>query len=183
MNNNIEKLIHEKKIPEQLKEYFANSNRGRRFINENMIEDMEELYIHYSALYYFDETEFSAFIISSLERGSEHSAYYYYLKKILDNNLDLLSKDKNKTNIDFNRIDLDEIFEEVQSQFNTNLKFLYNKDYDNLDILTTYILLGKLNLISDLSEDHTYRYIYEASKDGLEAKMKELNIHLIIEKQ
>lgn len=81
LKNNIEDYIQEKNIPGQLKKYFITSIRGKSFIDEGMLAEIEELYIYYSSLYYFDETEFSSYIITTLERGSEHTAYYYYLKK------------------------------------------------------------------------------------------------------
>lgn len=106
LDDKINNLIKEKNMPSQLKDYFQNSKRGKKFINEQMLESIEELYIYYSALYLFDETEFSAFTISTLERGSEHSAYYYYLKKILDNQTELLPKTRDKNYINGNKVDI-----------------------------------------------------------------------------
>ena len=175
MKNNIDDYIQEKNIPGQLKQYFITSIRGKSYIYEAMLDEIEELYIYYTALYYFDETEFSSYIITTLERGSEHSAYYYYLKKILDNNLELQSKDNSKTFLKINNINLDELFKEITIAFNKHLKDVYNNDFEKIDLLTTFILLGKLELISNLTEDQSYRYVYEAGRAGLETKIENIS--------
>lgn len=175
MKNNIDDYIQEKNIPEQLKQYFITSIRGKNYIDKAMLDEIEELYIYYTALYYFDETEFSSYIITTLERGSEHSAYYYYLKKILDNNLELQSKDNSKTFLKINNINLDELFKEITIAFNKHLKDVYNNDFEKIDLLTTFILLGKLELISNLTEDQSYRYVYEAGRAGLETKIENIS--------
>lgn len=175
MKNNIDDYIQEKNIPGQLKQYFITSIRGKSYIDEAMLDEIEELYIYYTALYYFDETEFSSYIITTLERGSEHSAYYYYLKKILDNNLELQSKDNSKTFLKINNINLDELFKEITIAFNKHLKDVYNNDFEKIDLLTTFILLGKLELISNLTEDQSYRYVYEAGRAGLETKIENIS--------
>lgn len=175
MKNNIDDYIQEKNIPEQLKQYFITSIRGKSYIDKAMLDEIEELYIYYTALYYFDETEFSSYIITTLERGSEHSAYYYYLKKILDNNLELQSKDNSKTFLKINNINLDELFKEITIAFNKHLKDVYNNDFEKIDLLTTFILLGKLELISNLTEDQSYRYVYEAGRAGLETKIENIS--------
>lgn len=175
LKNNIDDYIQEKNIPEQLKQYFITSIRGKNYIDKAMLDEIEELYIYYTALYYFDETEFSSYIITTLERGSEHSAYYYYLKKILDNNLELQSKDNSKTFLKINNINLDELFKEITIAFNKHLKDVYNNDFEKIDLLTTFILLGKLELISNLTEDQSYRYVYEAGRAGLETKIENIS--------
>lgn len=175
LKNNIDDYIQEKNIPGQLKQYFITSIRGKSYIDEAMLDEIEELYIYYTALYYFDETEFSSYIITTLERGSEHSAYYYYLKKILDNNLELQSKDNSKTFLKINNINLDELFKEITIAFNKHLKDVYNNDFEKIDLLTTFILLGKLELISNLTEDQSYRYVYEAGRAGLETKIENIS--------
>lgn len=51
---------------------------------------------------------------------------------------------------------------------------MYDNDFEQINLLTTFILLGKLELISNLTGDQSYRYVYEAGKAGLEAKIKNI---------
>lgn len=51
---------------------------------------------------------------------------------------------------------------------------MYDNNFEQIDILTTLILLGKLELISNITEDQSYRYVYEAGKAGLETKIKNI---------
>src|SRR5690625_5739762 len=89
LNEELSDLVQKAKIPEQLKTYFMESNEGKLYLSEEMLSEIEELYVFYNALYIFDETEFSFYTITSLKRGSEAAAYYYYLRKILESNLEL----------------------------------------------------------------------------------------------
>lgn len=181
LDNKIDNLIKEKNIPEQLKEYFQNSKRGKKFINEQMLESIEELYIYYSALYLFDETEFSAFTITTLERGSEHSAYYYYLKKILDNQIVLLPKTSVESYINGNIVDIKRLFENINAEFYEKLQCFYEDRYDEIDFPNLYVLLGQLKLISELAENQNLIEIYETSVVRLEIMIKDYNMKLYSE--
>lgn len=154
-----------------------------------MLSEIEELYTYYNALYYFDETEFSSYTISSLKRGSEVVAYYYYLKKILDSNLELISKDRrfDKSNnriFDF-KIDRDHlniIFMNVAKEFAENVDYLYKNQYDRLNILKTYSLLGKLELINRFIDDEYYSNIYNSGKRVIANKVEEMDLKIYIKK-
>lgn len=163
LSEELNDLIHKANIPEQLKTYFRESNEAKLYLNVDMLSEIEELYTFYNALYYFDETEFSSYTISSLKRGSEVVAYYYYLKKILDSNLELISKDQrfyknNKSIFDFkiDRSNLDKMFGKVSREFAQNVDYFYKNQYDEINILKTYLLLGKLELISSIIDDEYY---------------------------
>lgn len=176
LDNKIDNLINEKKIPEQLKEYFLNSKRGKNFINEQMLEAIEELYIYYSALYLFDETEFSAFTITTLERGSEHSAYYYYLKKILDNQMELLPKMNGKNYINGNIVDFKRLYKFINNEFNNQIQYFSEEQYDEVEMHKIYVLWGQLNLISQLAKDDNIVELFETSSLKLENIIKNYNI-------
>lgn len=74
-------LVKKSEIPKSLKTYLMNSKEGITFLNKSMLKEIEELYIYYNALYYFDEVGFSSYTISSLKRGLEVYNYFFYLKK------------------------------------------------------------------------------------------------------
>src|SRR5699024_6993543 len=139
---------------------FKESNEGKAYLNESMLSEIEELYTFYNALYIFDETDFSFYTINSLKRGSEAVAYYYYLRKILESNLDFMSKDQRfhknsegtfafKTDV----TNLNKKFMNIASEFGQNVDYFYKNQYDKIDIMETYLLLGKLELINDIVRD------------------------------
>lgn|SRR5690625_3080156 len=189
LSEELNDLIHKANIPEQLKTYFRESNEAKLYLNVDMLSEIEELYTFYNALYYFDETEFSSYTISSLKRGSEVVAYYYYLKKILDSNLELISKDQrfyknNKSIFDFkiDRSNLDKMFGKVSREFAQNVDYFYKNQYDEINILKTYLLLGKLELISSIIDDEYYSDIYNSGRVVIANKIEELDLKFYIRK-
>lgn len=176
LDNKIDNLIKEKNIPEQLKEYFQNSKRGKKLLKEEMLESIEELYIYYNALYRFDETEFSAFTITTLERGSEHSAYYYYLKKILDNQIELLPKRNGKDYINGKIVNFKRLYKFINNEFNEQIQYFSEEQYDEIEMHKIYVLWGQLNLISQLAKDDNILELFEDSSLKLENIIKNYNI-------
>lgn len=189
LNEEFEELIQKANIPEQLKAYFMKSNEGKIHLTEEMLSEIEELYIFYNALYYFDETEFSFYTITSLKRGSEVAAYYYYLRKILESNLELMSKDqrfhKKSKGVFAFKIDgnnIDKMFKSVATEFGQNVDYFYKDQYDKIDVMKTYLLLGKLELINNIVRDEYISNIYQSGKKVLENKIQELDLQLYIKK-
>ena len=189
LSEKLSELISKANIPEQLKTYFKESNEGKAYLNESMLSEIEELYTFYNALYIFDETDFSFYTINSLKRGSEAVAYYYYLRKILESNLDFMSKDQRfhknsegtfafKTDV----TNLNKKFMNIASEFGQNVDYFYKNQYDKIDIMETYLLLGKLELINDIVRDEYLSNMYQGGKRVLENKIEELGLQLYIKK-
>lgn len=188
MSDKLDKIVNQSRIPEQLKTYFQESNRAKEYINESMLKDIEELFIFYKSLFHFDETEFSAFTISSLKRGSEVTAYYYYLKKVLDSNLEFLSKDqtfnnsKNVFNLKSNGVNSLEMFEKISMDFGHNVNYFYNNEYEKIDVLKAYRLLGMLQLITDITGNSHYKKMCKAGEVVINRKIKEYNLQFDVKK-
>jgi len=189
LNEELSDLVQKAKIPEQLKTYFMESNEGKLYLTEEMLHEIEELYTFYNALYIFDETEFSFYTITSLKRGSEAVAYYYYLRKILEVNLELMSKDqrfhKNSEGTFAFKIDvnnLNNIFKNIAYEFGQNVDYFYKNQYDKIDVMETYLLLGKLELINDIVRDEYLSNMYQGGKRVLESKIEELGLQLHVKK-
>src|SRR5690625_4857475 len=189
LNEELSDLVQKAKIPEQLKTYFMESNEGKLYLTEEMLHEIEELYTFYNALYIFDETEFSFYTITSLKRGSEAVAYYYYLRKILEVNLELMSKDqrfhKNSEGVFTFKIDgknLDKTFKSVAEDFARNVDYFYKNQYDKIDIMKTYLLLGKLEIINNIINDDYFSNMYRYGKRVIENKIEELDFQLYIKK-
>lgn len=187
LSEDLSELISKANIPEQLKTYFKESNEGKTYLNKSMLSEIEELYTFYNALYLFDETEFSFYTITSLKRGSEAAAYYYYLRKILESNLELMSKDQKfhknsegtfafKTDVS----NLNKEFKGIAYEFGQNVDYFYKNQYDKIDVMGTYLLLGKLELINDIVQDEYLSNMYQAGKRVLENKIEELGLQFYI---
>lgn len=189
LSEELNELIHKANIPEQLRSYFIESKEGQLYLNKEMLSEIEELYTFYNALYIFDETQFSFYTITSLKRGSEATAYYYYLRKILESNLELMSKDqrfhKNSEGTFAFKTDINSLkrnFKTIAREFGQNVDFFYKNQYDKIDVTKTYLLLGKLELINDIVRDEYLLAMYQGGKRVLKKKTEELGLQLQIKK-
>lgn len=185
LSDELNELINKANIPEQLRTYFKESDDGKLYLTEEMLSEIEELYIFYNALYIFDETEFSFYTITSLKRGSEATAYYYYLRKILETNLQITSQDqrfhKSSKGVFTFKIDgnnLDVVLKNIAKEFGQNVDYFYKDQYEKIDILQTYLLLGKLELINNIIDDEYYFQLYKQGRRIIDTKKKELEFKL-----
>lgn len=148
--------IEDFRLPAQLVTYFQESKRISDYLNENVLNDIEELYTMYKSLYFFDETEFSKYVIKCVERCKDIDGFYYYLKKVIDSNVELTSKGRMKNGILSLEEDyVNKLFKEISSRFLKDLEDL-NNGWGIINMKSTYLLLGKLELICELFEDEFF---------------------------
>ena len=160
----IENTIETSALPSQLKEYFRTSASIQVILSKDLLEDVEDLYAYYHSLYQFDTSEFSACVITSLKQCTNYSSFYFYLKKILENRLEIKSKDElnNEHNYKYINIEkdfLDNKFKKIALNFVDTLF-----DAQETDAKKMNADLGKLELISELMEDDYYLEMYTKVK-------------------
>ncbi|MBE1556291.1 hypothetical protein [Sporosarcina limicola] len=167
----IETFVNDSKLPSQLKEYFTASESIQALITKKILSEIEDLYIYYISLYKFDTSEFSAFTITSLKKCKDLDSFYYYLKKVIDTNLELKSKDKSfncgRDYLFLNDDFVDILFKETVVEFCDFIDSIYKKN-ENLNLKKTYISLGKLELINRLISNTDYNKILISGKRVLE---------------
>ncbi|WP_147535631.1 hypothetical protein [Bacillus marasmi] len=149
------KIIETSALPIQLKEYFRGSRRIQKLITAEIIEDIEDLFLYYDSLYHFDLSKFGVCTIDSLIKCKDFSSYYFYLKKILENHLDVELKDDNNSV----RIKKDIINDEFEKSAFETFKLIPIESHEQLTQLNFY--LGKLELINKLIVDENYISIYD----------------------
>lgn len=171
----INSFVSESELPNQLKEYFITSKIIRDVLTIGTLKEIEDLYIFYQSLYYFDTSEFSAYTITSLKRTKDIKSFYFYLKKVIDTNLELKSKDESNytlrdalfTGSEF----IDKLFKSVFTAFGTSVYKISDNDTD-IDIFSIYKNLGKMELILDLTNDNDYRKLLQTGKGILDDYVK-----------
>jgi len=133
----IETFVNDSKLPSQLKEYFTTSENIKGVITKKVLSEIEDLYIYYTSLYKFDTSEFSAYTITSLKKRKGLDYFYFYLKKVIDSNMDLKTKDKSfKSNSDYFFLRDEEIeilFKEAVVEFCDLIDKIYKKN-ENLNL-------------------------------------------------
>ena len=166
----INSLVCDSELPNQLKEYLITSKIIKEVLTIDAIKEIEDLYIFYHSLYYFDTSEFSAYTITSLKRTKDVKSFYYYLKKVIDTNLELKSKDESSytlrdalfTGSEF----IDNLFKDVFMDFGNSVIKIKDHNID-IDLFRTYKNLGKMELIYDLTKDSDYNQLLRAGKSIL----------------
>lgn len=133
----IETFVNDSKLPSQLKEYFTASENIKGVITEKVLSEIEDLYIYYTSLYIFDTSEFSAYTITSLKKCKGLDYFYFYLKKVIDSNMDLKTKDESfKSSSDYFFLgdeDINIFFKETVVEFCDLIDKIYKKK-ENLNL-------------------------------------------------
>lgn len=151
-------IVNDLRLPDQLKEYFSSSEAIAPFLTTEIINEIEELYVYYSSLYTFDSTEFSAFTIRTLKDSESSGSSLCPLQKILEENLNLNSRDKgfskkNRSDIKDNPL-ISRKFKEIGMDFIEFTEKNYHKE--KISAKEFYKYVGKLELINDLIRDVFY---------------------------
>src|SRR5699024_1940120 len=92
MDKEIIDQIEKAEIPTILKDYFLRNYHVHLYLNESLLNELEETYIEYDSLYEFDDAEFCSYVIAGIKKQDKHEYFYHYLKKVLDNNLKFIPK-------------------------------------------------------------------------------------------
>lgn len=147
--NELNSLVNKSKLPSQLKEYFTSSTRNKEIVDVDTIEDIEDLYIFYNSLYIFDTSEFSDYTITSLKKCKDLKSFYFYLKKVIDTNMELKSRGNRKSNKEFyiNGKPINMSFHETITEFCRLIDKIHKGEKD-INLFQTYKSLGKMELIN-----------------------------------
>lgn len=163
-------LVQDSRLPNQLKEYFMASKSIKEVLTNDIVKEIEDLYIFYHSLYYFDPSEFSAYTITSLKRNRDLHSFYFYLKKVIDTNLELKSKDESdytlRDALFTGSIVIDQLFREVFTDFTSSLYKIYKNDTD-INLFLIYKELGKMEIITELVSDIDYSNLLHVGKSIL----------------
>ncbi|WLV24601.1 hypothetical protein QR721_13310 [Aciduricibacillus chroicocephali] len=169
--DNLNQIIDELNLPTQLKVYLNSSEQTKEQLTVGILKEIEDLYNFYQALYLFDTSEFSAFTITSLKRCKDKETFYYYLKKVIDSNVDFKSRDTAYSHKDdcfsLQKEIVNKTFEQAVLEFCTYIDGVYKRT-DKLNLTQTFINLGKLELITTLINNQNYEQILNAGKLVLE---------------
>lgn len=147
-------------IPTQLRYYLLNTKLPYKNVSEDTLLEIEETYIYYKSLYYFDTSKFTECVINEMKKAT--SNFNDSLEKSLNKYLEIDSKNiychnfKNISSLNplFNEI-VNEFIEEIQVY-----KFTSNKDYRNL-----YRKIGMMDMINLIVDNKYYK---KTLKDGIE---------------
>ena len=164
----LDSLVNKSKLPNQLKEYFTTSDIIKKVVTKEVINEIEELFIFYNALYTFDTSKFSAYTITSLKECKDVDLFYSYLKNVVDTNLELKSRDNVFNNVNEKKILENDVvnrtFKEVAVNFIRFVNLIYNKEKVDIDMDQLFKHIGKLEVINQLIDDNFYRKLLHDAK-------------------
>lgn len=166
MDKEIKERIEKAEIPTMLKDYFKRNHHVHLYLNESVLNEIEESYIEYDSLYEFDDAEFCSYVIAGIKKQDKHEYFYHYLKKVLDNNLKIISKSpisdyQRLVNLKKNisKLPEDEILITLKNLFMTVQDFNSAKELGKL--LRAYKLAGELEILFILYPDSDYKEDFE----------------------
>ena len=167
--NELDSLVKNSKLPTQLKEYFTVSKIVKDLITKEVIQEIEDLYIFYKSIYTFDTSEFSAYTITTLKRCNNFNTFYFYLKKVIDTNLELKSRDNLCNEHNSRKIDiiLNLYLKNNINEFCYFIDKIYNSE-EGIDLNQTYRLLGRLEMLYLISNNTDCQNILISGKKVLD---------------
>jgi|SRR5690625_473113 len=158
--------IEKTEIPNILKYYFTKNFHIHLYLNESLLNEIEEIYIEYDSLYDFDDTEFCSYVITGVKKQDNHEYFYHYLKKVLDSNLKLVSKSRifdylklTRLGINISTLQEDEILITLKNLLITMQDFKISKDRKKL--LHAYKLADALHVLFTLYPNNVYEKDFE----------------------
>ncbi|MDA1841636.1 hypothetical protein PDK16_06590 [Bacillus cereus] len=161
MNIDIEEMIKNGNLPGTMKKYFLDSKRIKGFLSEGTILDIEELYLLHSVLYEFNEAQFTQKTIDAIERCKDKHTFYFYLKKILD--VDLEIKLRNTSNLEEEKFSKGNIKREEINCISGDYIEIINEMYErkpDIDLKSVYRALGRLEATCRLTNDEFLYKLY-----------------------
>ncbi|MGH0424680.1 MULTISPECIES: hypothetical protein [Bacillus] len=170
-------IVNSIKLPVTLKDYLLTSNRIEQLLSEEILLDIEEIYIFYNSLYVFDESEFSLNVIKSIERCRDRTGFYFYLKKVLDTELKKMSRgnvEENNGGIIISKNLFDEQFKVVTKGYIDSINQMYYEE-NKIDLKYIYKNLGKIEMLNNLLEDEYLKNLLSAGYKILEKYEENLN--------
>lgn len=147
--------IETSELSKRLKEYFKGSKRIQKILTAELIEDIEDLFLLYQSQYDFQTAMFDGYVIDSLKRCKDFSTYYFYLKKILENHLEVELKNENNI-VRLNKTIITKEFRKTASEIINLLPSQSEGIFNHI-----HFLLGKLDLFHQLIEDDNITQLYE----------------------
>lgn len=153
-------------MPTMLKDYFLRNSHVHLYLNESLLNEIEETYIEYDSLYEFDNAEFCSYVITGVKKQEKHEYFYHYLKKVLDSNLNLIPKSKisdhqklTKLEKNVSKLPEDAILISLKDLLITIQDFKSSEEPQKL--LHAYKISGALQVLFTLYPDNIYKKDFE----------------------
>lgn len=164
MDEKLKAHIEKAEIPAILKDYFLRSNYVHLYLNGSLLDEIEESYIEYDSLYEFDDAEFCSYVIIGIKKQDKHEYFYYYLKKVIDNNLKLISKapisDYEKlSKLEKNLVPEDEILITIKKLLIAIQEFKSTQELGKL--LRAHKFAGELEILFTIYPDNAFKKDFE----------------------
>ena len=168
--------IRSANIPELLKDYLLRIQRVQLPLNSKLLRDIEEIYIEYDSLYFFDKAKFSGYVITGLKKQDKYDYFYNYLKIVMESNLRLISKHqypdyevlkRMAENIDPKEKKIPRYIENYLLSINT-----YEQSKDIQSLFTAFRISGILELMFDIYPGHPYSDDFKRHSKLLEGYQK-----------
>lgn len=177
MDENTIDYIETTDIPRLLKDYFLRNVHSHLYINNQLINNIEDLYIELDSFYEFDDVEFCAIVINGIKKQEKHNYFYHYLKKVIDNSMKMVPK---SSKFNQNEVVLAKklLLEFPENEIVDNLKRLsklieeYQMFGDDRKIYEAHILIGKLQILIKIYPYKEHIKVYKRLTELLLKKIK-----------
>lgn len=166
--------IKDLNLPTDLIKYLTSSRKLKDRLFRYALLDIEELYLYYSSVYDFSVSAFCDNAIKAISRANNFEKFYFYAKKIMDENLIFVEKlgfEKSTENlIHIKEEKYLKIIDNAQRTLVDLVDKMYSKEI--VDILAVHKMLGKIELALELNYDEYLAKLLGASNRVLNDYIK-----------
>lgn len=160
-----ESFIKSLNLPSHLKEYFLKSERIKKFITRENLEDIEDIYLLFNSVYLFNESIFSSHVILLLSKSKEFD-YYFHLKQVLETDMEKIPRTHKFEQIN-KTLAMDYAFLKDFFKDFTFMMMSYTEEKEVYDFVDYYKYLGKLEMINIFIDDDDFKALLKNGYENL----------------
>lgn len=161
------------KLPKEMISYLVSSSHYEKKLYEPIIKDIEDLYLRYKAIYNFSTVEFCVEAIEALDRANSVDKFYYYLKKIIEVQVEMEPKQDETKFIQIDRNWLEEYTETVKLRYIDIVDKMFNKQ--EVDLYEVGRSFAEVEFVLKLQHNDYLAKLLDSGKSIMERYRQELN--------
>ncbi|MTW88340.1 hypothetical protein F3157_22460 [Virgibacillus dakarensis] len=138
-------------LPKELVSYLSESYHYKGKLYEPIIKEVEDLYTYYTLFYDFSPIEFSKSALVAVSRANNVEKFRFYIKKIMDERIELIPKDAADITLHMSQSRLDSIIEGIKKNYIDAVNEMYEEK--EVDLYEVGRVFAQLEFVLELVHD------------------------------
>ncbi len=174
MTKKLTQSINDADVPIFLKDYLLRNRQIPTFFTSDLLAAIEDVYVEYDSLYFFDKVEFSAHIITEIRNDNQYDSDYNSLKRAIESKLEVSSKHKTSQEKDLKESNKDIVIPVTEKKikdlmadtYELTAKYQAGKTFKNIyNFSTINQRLGVLIVFNSFYPDNPFQESFNEIED------------------